>query len=154
MILVSSCLAGNPVRYNGTACLDNTIQKLIAEKKAIAVCPELLGGFNTPREPAEILGGDGYDVLTGKAKVIESSGNDVTQLYINGAVKTLGIAREMKVTHVVLKEYSPSCGSNEIYNGEFIGDKVAGVGVTTALLENSGIRVISECELENLTDKI
>lgn len=152
MILVSSCLAGNPVRYNGTSCLNDRIQKLIDENKAIPVCPELLGGFVTPREPAEILGGDGFDVLSGKAKVMERSGNDVTELYINGAKKTLALAKEMKSTYVVLKEYSPSCGSQNIYNGKFIGEKRAGVGVTTALLEMNGIKVISEQELEELID--
>ncbi|EJR83940.1 DUF523 domain-containing protein [Bacillus cereus] len=154
MILVSSCLAGKPVRYNGTACLNDTIQKLIDEKKAIPVCPELLGGFVTPREPAEILGGDGYDVLEGKAKVMERSGNDVTELYINGAMKTLNLAQEMQASHVVLKEYSPSCGSKEIYSGEFVGKKITGVGVTTALLESKGIKVISELELDKLINKI
>lgn len=123
MILVSSCLAGNPVRYNGTSCLNDRIQKLIDENKAIPVCPELLGGFVTPREPAEILGGDGFDVISGKAKVMERSGNDVTELYISGAKKTLALAKEMNSTYVVLKEYSPSCGSKKIYNGKFIGEK-------------------------------
>lgn len=152
MILVSSCLAGNPVRYNGTSCLNDRIQKLIDENKAIPVCPELLGGFVTPREPAEILGGDGFDVISGKAKVMERSGNDVTELYISGAKKTLALAKEMNSTYVVLKEYSPSCGSKKIYNGKFIGEKRAGVGVTTALLEMNGIKVISEQELEELLD--
>ena len=64
--------------------------------------------------------GDGYDVLEGKAKVMERSGNDVTELYINGAMKTLNLAQEMQASHVVLKEYSPSC-SKEIYSGEFVG---------------------------------
>ncbi len=66
MILVSSCLAGLQVRYNGTHSLDLKISKLIVENKAIPVCPELLGGFSTPREPAEIIGGNGDDVLDGK----------------------------------------------------------------------------------------
>lgn len=70
MILVSSCLAGLKVRYNGTHCLDEKVAKLIEEKKAVAVCPEVLGGLSTPREPAEIIGGDGNDVLDGKAKVV------------------------------------------------------------------------------------
>ena len=144
MILVSSCLAGLEVRYNGTHCLNNKINKLIEEKKAIPVCPELLGGFSTPREPAEIIGGNGEDVLNGKAKVIEKSGRDVTELYIKGAYTTLQQAKNVKATVVVLKEYSPSCGSSMIYNGEFIGEKIAGNGVTTALLKRNGIRVISE----------
>jgi uncharacterized protein YbbK (DUF523 family) len=144
VILVSSCLAGMKVRYNGTDCLDETIQKLLDENKAIAVCPELLGGFSTPREPAEIVGGDGEDVLAGKARVVERSGTDVTDLYLKGAYITLEKAREVSATMVVLKENSPSCGSAMIYNGQFEGKKIAGNGVTTALLRQNGIKVTSE----------
>ena len=144
MILVSSCLAGLKVRYNGTHCLDDRISDLIKEDQAVAICPELLGGFATPREPAEIIGGDGDDVLNGNAKVIEKSGSNVTDLYIKGAYVTLRKAQEVQATLVVLKENSPSCGSTMIYNGEFEGEKRIGNGVTTALLRKHGIRVISE----------
>lgn len=143
MILVSSCLAGMKVRYNGTDCLDEMIQKLLNEDKAIAVCPELLGGFSTPREPAEIIGGNGEDVLAGTAKVVDRSGTDVTDMYLKGAYITLAKAQEVSATMVVLKENSPSCGSTMIYNGEFKGKKIAGNGVTTALLRKNGIEVTS-----------
>ncbi|MEH7106407.1 DUF523 domain-containing protein, partial [Bacillus sp. JJ1764] len=114
------------------------------ENKAITICPELLGGFSTPREPAEIIGGNGEDVLDGKAKVIEKTGKDVTDFYIKGAYATLNKAKEINATVVVLKEYSPSCGSSMIYNGEFIGKKLEGMGVTSALLKRNGFKVISE----------
>ena len=154
MILVSSCLAGLKVRYKGTHSLDHKISKLIKEHKAIPVCPELLGGFSTPREPAEIIGGNGEDVLDGKAKVIEKSGKDVTELYIKGAYITLERAKEVNATVVVFKEYSPSCGSSMIYNGEFIGEKIAGNGVTSALLKRNGLRVISEEQFADSFDGI
>lgn len=144
MILVSSCLAGLEVRYNGTHSLDNRISKLVGENKAVTICPELLGGFLTPREPAEIVGGDGEDVLDGKAKVVEKSGKDVTELYIKGAYATLEKAKKINATTVVLKENSPSCGSSMIYNGEFKGKKIVGNGVTSALLKRNGLQVISE----------
>lgn len=150
MILVSSCLAGLEVRYNGTHCLNNKIMKLIEENKAITVCPELLGGLSTPREPAEIIGGNGEDVLDGIAKVIEKSGRDVTELYIKGAYITLKKAIDVNATVVVLKEYSPSCGSSMIYNGEFIGEKIAGNGVTAALLKRKGLQVISERQFSEI----
>ncbi|MFD6438401.1 DUF523 domain-containing protein [Peribacillus sp. NPDC060186] len=154
MILVSSCLAGLEVRYNGTHSLDNRILRLLEEKKAITVCPELLGGFSTPREPAEIIGGDGEDVLNGKAKIIEKSGRDVTDLYIKGANLTLKKAQEVGATLVVLKEDSPSCGSSMIYNGEFKGKKKDGNGVTAALLKRHGFTVTSEEKLyEFLNEK-
>ena len=144
MILVSSCLAGLEVRYNGTHSLNSKIRKLVEENKAITICPELLGGFSTPREPAEIIGGDGEDVLNGKAKVIEKSGRDVTEIYIKGAYATLEKAKKINATIVVLKENSPSCGSLMIYNGEFKGKKIIGNGVTSALLKRNGLQVISE----------
>jgi uncharacterized protein YbbK (DUF523 family) len=150
LLLVSSCLAGQEVRYNGTHCLHEKIRQLIDQKKAVSICPELLGGFPVPREPAEITGGDGEDVLDGRARVIEKSGRDVTELYITGAYAALKKAEELQVSTVVLKEFSPSCGSSVIYNGEFTGGKVAGDGVTSALLKRNGIRVVSDKELEEL----
>lgn len=144
MILVSSCLAGLEVRYNGTHSLDNRISQLVHENKAVTICPEILGGFSTPREPAEIVGGDGEDVLDGKANVVEKSGKDVTELYIKGAYATLDKAKKVNATIVVLKENSPSCGSSMIYNGEFKGEKIVGNGVTSALLKRNGFQVISE----------
>ena len=144
MILVSSCLAGLEVRYNGTHSLNNMIRKLVEENKAITICPELLGGFSTPREPAEIVGGDGNDVLDGKARVVEKSGKDVTELYLKGANATLEKAKKINATIVILKEYSPSCGSLMIYNGEFQGKKIVGNGVTSALLKRNGLQVLSE----------
>ncbi|CAH1055859.1 hypothetical protein PAECIP111894_02011 [Paenibacillus pseudetheri] len=124
--------------------MDEKIQKLLNENQAIAVCPELLGGFATPREPAEIIGGNGEDVLAGTAKVVDRSGTDVTDMYLEGAYITLAKAQEVSATMVVLKENSPSCGSSMIYNGEFKGKKIAGNGVTTALLRKNGIEVTSE----------
>lgn len=144
MILVSSCLAGLKVRYNGTHSLEEKIGKLVEENKAITVCPELLGGLSTPREPAEIVGGSGEDVLDGKAKVIDKSGKDVTQFFIKGAYAALEIAQKNNAPIVVLKENSPSCGSSSIYNGEFKSEKIAGNGVASALLKRTGVQVISE----------
>ena len=147
MIIVSSCLAGMKVRYNGTDCLHITIQKLLEDGRAISVCPELLGGFQTPREPAEIVGGNGYDVLDGNAMVMDKRKQDVTDAYIAGAYKTLDIAKQLDAKLIVLKENSPSCGSGFIYSGKFNGIKKEGVGVTTALLRRKGFEVVSEDQL-------
>ncbi|WP_172257206.1 DUF523 domain-containing protein [Saccharibacillus deserti] len=144
MILVSSCLAGFAVRYNGTDSLKESVRKLLESGEAMAVCPELMGGFAIPREPAEIVGGSGDDVLDGRARVVERSGTDVTELYLRGAQLTLDKAREVGAHTVILKENSPSCGSAAIYNGEFAGVRIAGHGVTSALLRRHGVQVQSE----------
>lgn len=89
MIVVSACLAGLKVRYNGSHRLDQRIEEFVQEGKAVTVCPELLSGFSTPRPPAEIIGGDGHDVLRGEATVVDVHGSDVTEMYVKGAKATL-----------------------------------------------------------------
>lgn len=148
MLLISACLAGEPVRYDGKSCLHPVLNQLISQGKAKAVCPELLGGFSTPRLPAEIQNGSGYDVIQGNAKVIDASGTDVTQMYLDGAQRTLKMAQQLNAQCLVLKENSPSCGHQFIYDGHFRHTKRIGVGVTTALLQQHGFEVISENELE------
>ncbi|KZE46425.1 DUF523 domain-containing protein [Rossellomorea marisflavi] len=149
MLVVSACLAGMKVRYNGTDCLEDVIGEMVSSGKAVTVCPEILGGFQTPREPAEIQGGTGEDVLDGTARVLDRSGADVTDQYVAGAAETLAICRKMGATEIVLKENSPSCGSSMIYNGDFSGEKIPGKGVTTALLRRHGIKVWSEEDAVN-----
>ncbi|MFJ5672897.1 DUF523 domain-containing protein [Bacillus safensis] len=144
MIVVSACLAGLKVRYNGSHRLDQRIEELVQEGKAVTVCLELLGGFSTPRPPAEIIGGDGHDVLQGLVSVIDVHGTDVTEMYVKGAKVALEQVQSLKATAVVLKEYSPSCGSRIIYHGDFNGRTKAGDGVTSALLKQHGIQVFSE----------
>ncbi|MBA4542661.1 DUF523 domain-containing protein [Thermoactinomyces sp. CICC 10521] len=142
--VVSACFAGIHCRYDGRHNAVEAIQKLIREGEAIPVCPEQLGGLSTPRNPAEIVGGDGDDVLEGKARVIDNQGNDVTDAFIRGAYETYRIAKTVGANEAILKEKSPSCGSCCIYDGTFQGKTNPGAGVTTALLRRKGIKVISE----------
>ncbi|WP_428908290.1 DUF523 domain-containing protein [Niallia sp. Krafla_26] len=149
MILVSACLIGLNVKYDGSNNFQGTIDQWLKDKKALPVCPEVLGGLSIPRDPAEIVGGDGEDVLDGKAKVITKYGRDVTDAFIKGAQESLKTALDLNATSVILKERSPSCGSTMIYSGDFNGNKKIGQGVTTALLRRNGINVYSE---ENFDD--
>lgn len=149
MILVSSCLAGKACRYDATSCLHAKIGQLAEENNVVMVCPEVMGGLHTPRDPAEIVGGTGADVLTGKAKVITVNGVDVTEQFLRGAQQTLKIAKQHNATLIILKQNSPSCGSKAIYDGSFTGAKIAGEGVTAALLRQNGFTVISEDDEES-----
>lgn len=133
--------------------MDQRVRKLQEEGKATFVCPEEIGGLSTPREPAEIIGGDGKDVLDGNARVVTISGHDVTEQFLRGAHITLNKALAVNARIVVLKESSPSCGSTMIYDGTFTGKKIVGNGVTAALLKRTGIKVVSEKNLNELLDQ-
>ncbi|MNF07884.1 hypothetical protein D3C80_2081630 [compost metagenome] len=60
----------------------------------------------------------------------------------------LALVRKHGIRIAVLKAGSPSCGNQLTYDGTFSGTKVAGEGVTTALLRREGVLVFSELELE------
>jgi len=136
-ILISSCLIGNPVRYNGSdLMLDHPLMtKWRDEERLVAICPEVAGGLPIPRLPAEIQSGDGNSVLDGTAKVFEVEGQDVTQPFIDGANKALDLALANNCKVAILTERSPSCASSMIYDGTFTKKVILGVGITTALLE-------------------
>ena len=85
MIIISACLAGIPCRYDGKATPDAECMELVEQGKAKTACPELMGGLTAPREPCEIAGGDGYDVLAGRARVMNKKGADVTAEFVAGA---------------------------------------------------------------------
>jgi len=141
MILVSACLCGINCKYNGGSNLNEDILKLLAEGKAIPVCPEQLGGLTTPRSTKEIEGGTGADVLDGTARVRGSDGKDTTDSFIRGAREVLSIAKKANVNEAFLKARSPSCGAGHIYDGTFSGKVIEGNGVTAELLKRNGIKV-------------
>ena len=145
-ILVSACLAGRACRFDGTGAHQDAVAALIAEGRAVLVCPEVDGGLGTPRPAAEIQGGDGADVIAGRARVVTEEGDDVTDAYLKGAERALAIARESGATTAILKTRSPSCGKGSIYDGTFSGTLDAGDGVTAALLKAEGIEVLSDEE--------
>jgi uncharacterized protein YbbK (DUF523 family) len=145
-ILISACLLGKPVRYDGHELpfQHPLLSDWISQGRVIPFCPETAAGLPVPRPPAEILEGDGAQVLDGIIQVIDLDGSDVTQFFIQGARKTLDLALHFHVKAAILKDGSPSCGSSWIYDGSFSGRRKPAEGVTTALLRQAGIAVYSE----------
>ncbi|MFB9247145.1 DUF523 domain-containing protein [Sphaerisporangium melleum] len=149
-ILVSACLMGRRVRFDGRAkTLDDTLfERWRSEGRLVPFCPEVEGGLPVPRPPAEIEGGaGGAAVLSGAARILTPDGTDVTRHFLAGAQTALALARSMGIRVAVLKEGSPSCGSLRIHDGTFRGRVTRGAGVTAALLEAYGIRVFAEDRL-------
>jgi uncharacterized protein YbbK (DUF523 family) len=146
--IVSACLAGVNCRHDGGNKLKPEIAKLVAEGRAIPVCPEQLGGLPTPREEANLVGGDGSAVLDGTARLVTSDGKDVTPHFQRGAQEMLNVARLCGATCAILKERSPSCGCRNVWMKDEDGKPcvIPGQGVTAALLQREGIKVVSDEE--------
>jgi uncharacterized protein YbbK (DUF523 family) len=142
MDIASACLGGMKCRYDGESRPDERIVELHNKGLVQLVCPECLGGLPTPRCPCEISGGDGADVLDGRAQVRAEDGGDRTAEFVHGAKVTLEAAWQCGARCAYLKAKSPSCGCGRIYDGTFTGTLRSGDGVTTALLKRNGIEVV------------
>lgn len=150
LFLVSACLAGINCTYKGGNKSDPVVKKLTDAGMAIPVCPEVMGGLTTPRENAEIAGGDGSSVLEGRARVISSSGKDLSAKYISGSITILDIAKRRGIHRAILKSKSPACGSGDIYDGTFRKALKRGNGVLTSLLITNGIKILTEKEVHKV----
>ncbi len=155
-VLVSACLLGDPVRYDGKPASTghNLLTLWQAENRLVKLCPEIEGGLHVPRAPAEIYQGDGYAVIQGKATVITKSHRDVSPAFIRGAQVALKLARQHNIKLALLKAKSPSCGNHEIYNGQFNSTLQTGMGVTAALLSQHGIKVYNETQINELAQAL
>lgn len=143
-ILVSACLLGQPVRYDGRGNLvDHPIwQRWLGENRLLPLCPEVAGGLPTPRPPAELQG-----QTIAKVRVVTQSGEDVTEFFRRGAELAQQIARQHQVRMAILKANSPSCGNEHIYDGHFRGKKIPGQGMTAEHLSRAGVKVFNEHQL-------
>jgi uncharacterized protein YbbK (DUF523 family) len=129
-ILVSACLAGLCTRYDGGCRASAACLAALEGLAWIPCCPEQLGGLPTPRLPADIVGGDGDDVLTGTAYVISKNGADVTASFVRGALECGKIAAMLGSRQAFLKARSPSCAATGV------------IGVTAALLLRQGLTLV------------
>ena len=139
-ILISACLVGDKVKYNGTDNYNEKIQQLLEKYELVPFCPEVEGGLSVPRKPSERV--------RDRVKMVD--GRDVTRQFELGAEKALNICQYLGIKIAILKERSPSCGSHEIHDGSFSNKLIKGEGVTTELLKRKGITVLNEDEIDTL----
>ena len=135
-ILISACLVGDNVKYNGGNNKTPFLDKLLEKYELIPFCPEVEGGLKTPRSPAEIKG----------EQVINMDGQDVTVAYEKGAELAFNICLFLKIKKAILKERSPSCGVHHIYDSSFSHKIIEGSGVTAKYLKEKGISIYNEDE--------
>ena len=139
-VLVSACLMGFRCRYDGGAQRLDCLDALRERHVLVPVCPEVMGGLPTPREPSEIRSG----------RVVTRDGRDVTEAFARGAREAEKIALACGCRCALLKERSPSCGLGRVYDGTFTGTLMRGDGLCARLLSQRGLRVLGESQAEEL----
>lgn len=147
MLLVSACLLGVRCRANGRDNFDYEVARLARKWRFYPICPEIFAGMGTPRSPAEIQSGDGFDVLDYRAKVIGADEVDYSRFFLAGAEEVYRLACLFGTYGAVLRDNSPSCGVRQLYASKFQGGFRPGYGVTAALLSRKGFRLWRQSEL-------
>lgn len=148
-VMISACLAGRTCGYDGTNNGEYPqLHKLLQSPliRMVPFCPEEYS-FGSPREMCDIYGGNGLDVLEGRAKVLTPSGADWTEGLVNAAERMYELAIKEKVEFAIMMDISAACGSTVIYDGNrFSENKVyqTGMGVCAARLVKGGVRVFSQ----------
>lgn len=137
IIGVSACLLGENCKYNGGNNGSDKVKKFVKGHTVVPVCPEVMGGLPTPRDPAEIIG----------SVVRQKSGRSVDGEFRKGARAALQKIKDAGADVVILQSRSPSCGVNEIYDGSFTGRLVKGKGVFAEMLEEEGIKAVDVGDL-------
>lgn len=139
-IAVSACLLGENCKYNGKNNYSEKLAAFLESHEVVGVCPEVLGGLPTPREPSEIVNGI----------VRHRDGVSVDEEFRRGAEAALKIVVEAGAELVVLQSRSPSCGVNSVYDGTFSGNVVPGEGVFAKLLRERGIKAVDVADIDIL----
>ena len=144
-VLVSACLLGQNVRYDGRNNLINhpIIDQLKAENRLVADCPEVSGGLSIPRPYAHIK-------QRIPIEVINAEGDDVTPEFLLGAERVAEKARTEGCVAALMKSQSPSCGNRDIEAVSFSGVVKSGAGLAAQELLSAGIPVFNEHELDSL----
>ncbi|MEO9509433.1 MAG: DUF523 domain-containing protein [Nonlabens ulvanivorans] len=152
-ILISACFMGENVRYDGGhqslfdhELFSKKLKQWQQEGRLVSACPECLGGLATPRAPAEIQ--------QNSQKIITNNNVDVSENFNQGAQKTLALCLKHDIKYALLKESSPSCGSQLVYDGTFTNTKVNGQGITAKLLTQHHIKVFSEKNIAKLITEL
>ena len=154
-ILISSCLLGEDVRYDGnnssiafnpnvSFSLKELFMDILCDNEIYSFCPEVAGGLGVPRIPSEI-------VKTDKPFIVQNAeGADVTINFLVGAKKALDVCTQEDIKVALLKANSPSCGNINIYDGTFSNNLIEGQGLTARLLKENGVEVFNETQLKDL----
>ena len=137
-ILVSACLLGENCKYNGGNNYNAAVAEFVKDKDVLTICPELMAGMGCPRTPIEIV--DGI--------LMDCDGNNVDAAMRKAVAAAMEQIRKEDILCAVLQSRSPTCGTNQIYDGSFSGKLIPGTGILAQALRESGYQVMDAEDLK------
>ncbi len=143
-LLISSCLLSNNLRWDSKIIKIDGIEKLNEYFNLIPICPEVEARLTVPRLPSEIK----------EDKVINKNNEDITSYFIKGSDIAYQKAIKYNIKYALLKDKSPSCGVNLIYDGTFSGKTKKGEGFTTSKLRQLNIKIYNENQIDELINEV
>jgi len=118
-VLISACLLGEKVRYDGGHKLDRFLLENFGKiVRWVPICPEVGCGLSVPREPMVLKGDPASAMLVGA-----NSGTDHTERMMRWAKVRLRELKSIGLCGYVCKKNSPSCSG--IGRIDVIGDSGA-----------------------------
>ncbi|MCB9743834.1 MAG: DUF523 domain-containing protein [Alphaproteobacteria bacterium] len=154
-VLFSGCLAGLRCGVDGSTNGEHPrAAHLMALPtiRALPFCPEA-HSLGVPRGTPDLHGGDGFDVLDGRARALDERGADLTEAMIAGGQAMLAEARAQDVDWALLMDMSGACGTQVVSLGcRFDAERryQRGVGVAAALLLRAGVLCVSQRDFRTL----
>ena len=148
-VLLSGCMAGWGCGVDGTSygmaeAAPAWLQGPLVQ--VLPFCPEE-AALGVPRPMPDCDGGDGRDVLAGRARVLGDAGEDLTAAMMGGAAAMVAFAKEHDVDFAVLTDASAACGTQVLSLGSRFATpqrRQRGMGVAAAGLVAAGFPVVSQ----------
>ncbi|MBP8822821.1 MAG: DUF523 domain-containing protein [Flavobacteriales bacterium] len=149
VVMMSACLGGVGCGVDGSTNGDHRDLRSWLFRPAVRIvkfCPEDFS-FGTPRMTPDSHGGNGFDVLDGKASSLAEDGTDWTAGMVKAAYAMRDLALKEQVELAILMDISGACGSTVTYLGSRLAENKVyqqGPGVAAAALIRAGIPVTSQ----------
>ena len=141
-ILISSCLLGEKVRYDGGHKRDPLLVETLGRFfEYVPVCPELECGLPVPREPMRLSGTPDAPSLLGAA-----SKTDFTEFMLAWRRKKLRNIDQLDLSGYICRKESPSCGMDrvKVYCGSDASERVGAGFFTKAFTERFPLIPVEE----------
>jgi uncharacterized protein YbbK (DUF523 family) len=147
LVLISSCLLGNKVRYDGQAKRNQPLHlHMLPHLQALAVCPEAMAGMGIPRPPIRLIE---------TRSEIRALGRDDHNVDVTERLRQMGLIQHRAhalLAGAILQSRSPSCGVTSTPHFNEVGTQThtgPGLFARTLREQRPWLPVIEDTDLDN-----